>query len=463
MSWWPRLRPHQLELLSRIAEGRQPVTSREPALAATVYALRTRRLVTTPRSDGVWTAMITDAGQYYLEHGEYAGAGRPSPDAGEPTLLRARIPRRSRPEAAACAEEQRVPDARELIRVLQEQEAVRVADPPPKVRSAWRSAIRSLTAQGLVPAGYHLEHQGLDQGNLVVELVSDAYPGGRDGSDSRVAVPEVADTAVPVVRELRRHPDRLTVSAGSMPRALRLVQALAVEAGRRGWRVALTDDGSPGFVIHVSGRGYVVLMREEYDTRVVPDVDDVDDPKLYSWQRIPKRPRDVASGRLVLELADDAYRYRGRHRRWADRQRWRLEDKLGDVLAEVQARAGIDEYEQQAAERAEAERRRQWEQAMARARERFAEDYRVKVLDEQVSRWRRAQTIRDYATALQETGDADELPSDVAGWIGWVRAYADSIDPLLSASRVPDVPEPRPEDLRPYLKGLSPYGPDRGY
>ena len=77
MSWWPKLRPHQLDLLRRIADGSQPVTARESALARTVYALRTRKLVTTPRADGVWTAVITDAGRYYLEHGEYVGAGTP--------------------------------------------------------------------------------------------------------------------------------------------------------------------------------------------------------------------------------------------------------------------------------------------------------------------------------------------------------------------------------------------------
>ena len=66
-----RLNERQLSLLKRIAEGGQPVTSKEPALATTVYALRNRWLVTTSRSAGVWTAAITDAGLYYLEHGHH--------------------------------------------------------------------------------------------------------------------------------------------------------------------------------------------------------------------------------------------------------------------------------------------------------------------------------------------------------------------------------------------------------
>lgn len=120
MSWWPKPRPHQLDAVRRIADGQQPITSQEPALATTVYALRTRRLVTTPRSDGVWTAVITDAGRYYLEHGEYVGSAT-----GGSTPTRSSAPRRTRksPLPAASVKEPkevpRVPAPEELIRRLQ--------------------------------------------------------------------------------------------------------------------------------------------------------------------------------------------------------------------------------------------------------------------------------------------------------------------------------------------------------
>lgn len=92
MAWWPKLLSHQVELLRRIAAGGDPVTSRESALAVSVYALRTRRLVRTPRSDGVWTAVLTDAGRFYFEHGCYqrdAGAA-----VGQQAPAVARTPRR---------------------------------------------------------------------------------------------------------------------------------------------------------------------------------------------------------------------------------------------------------------------------------------------------------------------------------------------------------------------------------
>lgn len=43
-------------------------------------------------------------------------------------------------------------------------------------------------------------------------------------------------------------------------------------------------------------------------------------------------------------------------------------------------------------------------------------------------------------------------------WIAWVREYADELDPVASLRGMAETPEPRHEDLRPFLGGLSPYG-----
>lgn len=466
MSWWPKLRPHQLDALRRIADGQQPITSREPALATTVYALRTRRLVTTPRSGGVWTAVITDAGRYYLDHGEYVGS-----TAGGTASTRSSTPRRTRQSRQAAASAQApmevagVPGPEELIRRLQQEGTLSVPDPPERERAAWRRVVHAVRSKGLVPEGFHLRHHGRDDGDLVVELVAGPHPGERYWKEATVPVPvpEVADDDVPIVRELRRHQDRLQVSDGCVHRALRLVQALASAAEQRGYSLALAEGGSPGFLIQAGGRGYPLLMSEEYDTVDAPDAEDIDDPKLYSWQRIPTRPQLVPSGRLVLELVDNAYRYSGRRRRWADRQRWRLEDKLGDVLAEVRARVDSDEQARRAAEQAKAERRQQWEQAMDRARARFIEEYRAKALDDQLAGWRRAREIRQYAAELKSTDPSGKMADELTEWIGWMLSYADALDPLLPTLYPPVPPEPSAEDLRPYLKGWSPRGPESAY
>jgi len=45
-------------------------------------------------------------------------------------------------------------------------------------------------------------------------------------------------------------------------------------------------------------------------------------------------------------------------------------------------------------------------------------------------------------------------------WLGWIRAYADRIDPSRQPPGRTPVPWVGPDDLRPFLDGWSRYGPD---
>jgi hypothetical protein len=45
-----------------------------------------------------------------------------------------------------------------------------------------------------------------------------------------------------------------------------------------------------------------------------------------------------------------------------------------------------------------------------------------------------------------------------------MQGRADELDPLSEPPEMPPLPDKiQPEDLRPYLKGRSPYGPDASY
>ena len=93
---------------------------------------------------------------------------------------------------------------------------------------------------------------------------------------------------------------------------------------------------------------------------------------------------------------------------------------------------------------------------MERAKERYYQAHLAKVLRAQVAAWQETRLIRDYLAVLEEThGDGDEA----VDWINWIRNYANRIDPLQSSPTMPESPEPSPEDLKPFLNGLSPYGP----
>ncbi|MBR7828177.1 hypothetical protein KDK95_17805 [Actinospica sp. MGRD01-02] len=62
------LNARQIAVLQRIVRGGEPVTSRESALAPSVYALRRRGLVETKWADGMWVAQPTIAGRLCYEH-----------------------------------------------------------------------------------------------------------------------------------------------------------------------------------------------------------------------------------------------------------------------------------------------------------------------------------------------------------------------------------------------------------
>jgi len=465
MSWLPKLNDRQLAVLRRIGDGDAPVTSAAHELARTVYALRSRRLVDTPRRDGVWTAVITDAGRFYLQHGRYADRGA------SPTRRPGTSPD-PQPVRSAVAAVPDVPGPGELIdKVRAAGGVVRVASPDAVTRAAWRRAIHAAKEKGLVPDGYHLRHRGRDDDDLVVELVGGDHPGRRYWAQERqrLAIPDTLIEPHPVVVVLRREERRLAVSSTSRDRALRLIQALVSAAEQDGDTVALPDtDDLPGFCVVVGRWSYRLVMEEEWDTvERLPDPDAEHDGKVYAWQRVQPVAESAPSGRLRLSLPDDPYGHRGRPRRWADRQRWRLDDKLPDILGEIRTRAKVDEDQHAARERAEADRRRQWEQAVAHAKQRFAEDQRVEALTGQLADWQRAAAARAYAQVLRASIAAEPDPeraADVAAWAEWITGYADRIDPTRRHRLLPAPPtDPTAEQLRPYLKGWSPHGPEQTY
>lgn len=69
----------QLALLTLIGDGTDPVTSDSPELATTSRALKDRGLIAMPRKNGKWQAQITEAGRFYLEHGQHPDRPEPAP------------------------------------------------------------------------------------------------------------------------------------------------------------------------------------------------------------------------------------------------------------------------------------------------------------------------------------------------------------------------------------------------
>lgn len=447
------LNDRQLAALRRVGAADPPITSQESGLAVTIYALRDRGLVVAPRRGGVWVAELTAAGRFYLEHGKHPDApdAPPGRESSAPALARPKSqPGISSPAATGTDDI----NMAVLLKHLTAERRFVVADPEPTARAAWRRAIDAAKRQGLVPDGFHLRHCGRDAGDLVVELVEGVHPEvqRRVSRPAPVEVPERLDEPHPVVAALRDRPQLLSVSAASRPRALRLVQVLVSEAARRGHEPVVHRTAGEGFWISIGEDSFQLLMSEgrRVETRL-PTEEELAAKTTYSWQRVQPRTTEEHSGQLVLELPRD-YSFSGRRSRWGDGKRWRLDDKLGELLAELEARAELARAKRAADERVEADRRAAEARAMVRARRRFVEHHRDKELMRQVDGWEKARRIREYCAVVEKTiaeADPGEQATAAVTWVRWACEYADSLDPL-SGPALPEGPpdrEPRPGEL----------------
>lgn len=437
----------QVELLRWVADGSPVGVMKDDFHRISAAALRNRGLITTSGQGRTWNAEVTPAGANYLKQVD---------DRNPP------VPR----QANISVTQQLVDDvigAGGSLRVEQRRwGGTEGVDYEQRARRAQR--------HGKVPAGKRLTSHYVE-GELEIRL-EEAIPGSEVALQP-VPVPQRVQRLHPVAKRFRDDTEKHLVSRAQLPRCIRIIHALATEAERRGhavenvegthsrrsgerWR---SDDGH--LIVAIRGHGYRVKVSEErVGNRGAFDAEteyrrSVNYPQ-YLKPRTRTRYDQDATGRL--QITCDGYGRRGgRPATWADRQSWTLEDKLPELLQELEIRAAEDDHAAIERQREAEERQRQWELAMERAKQRFLEHYREQVLRAQVAAWREAHTIRDYLSMLQERhGTAPES----ADWIAWIGRYVDErLDPLASPPAMPGEPEIKPDHLKPFLDGVSPYGP----
>jgi hypothetical protein len=287
-----------------------------------------------------------------------------------------------------------------------------------------------------------------------------------------VPVPSKVGRYHVVARDFRDRIERHEVSRARLPRATRLVQAIAVAAERRGWgvRTAGESENEVGLVdwasakdghlqLSVDGHPFWLRLQEEgVGTRGAFE----DEEALH--------PYDAGgTGRLKLELRWGEW-FTRQQTRWVDRANSLLEDRLADVFGEIQERVAdaervADEKQARAAAAdAEAEaaaqaREHEWTRLMADARVRYIEEAYAAELLAQVEAFERVARIRAYCDAVVAAhGSGAGL--ETAAWISWAREHADRIDPLLKPPHAPPDVEPAPAALQSYLpEGWNAAGP----
>jgi hypothetical protein len=293
----------------------------------------------------------------------------------------------------------------------------------------------------------------------------------------------------PAVRALRDLRERHEVARESLPRALELVQALATEAERRGWEVwpasesensygALDWTGPKDGHLELEAGGHTMRLRihEEgvharglWEDQVARFADVAADSPLRAEAPLPAGQYDAgATGRLKLELGWGEWWTR-QQTRWADTSALKLEERLPEILAEVERRAAGGGIAVRAVARSDgaASLDAEWPAALAAParedrlasaeiesaemasaeiesgeferdefeleRERLREEHFGAVLDDESRRWEQAERMRRYLAAMERAyGDNAET----ADWVAWGRAHADRLDPL-SGLRAP--------------------------
>ena len=426
------LNARQRALLERIAAGPESVTSRESEMAVTVYALRNRGLVTTLRRGGTWTAVLTEAGQTYLEHGS---STTPSPTpAPSPTPRRAARPvERTGAQAGAV-----VAPADLIARISAAGGTLRIADPDSALRSAWRRSV-----QGAIRAGQRVHYTGRTHGDIVIVL-----PASNPPHDTGAAARPTRGNAAPASPR-----PGLTSFRGIHPLTMRLT-TLCFAPPERGER---PDLRVPSVTTALIPRALDVLdalftRAESRGHQAVPasraDGLGARHPSLrINSQEYPLTITEYRS-KLALRLLTTP----GRHRTWNDGRRHLLEARIDEVLDWCEANAAEAEQRREERTRTAAVQAQTLQDALERARAAFAEDYQRDALRRQADDWRLAGEIRAMCTALRTClSHSQSTDSTAAAWLAWAGQQADRLDPLTTTPTIPHIPEPTQDQLADYL------------
>jgi hypothetical protein len=218
----------------------------------------------------------------------------------------------------------------------------------------------------------------------------------------------------------------LRVSPESLNRALRILDAFIKTVEELDWNVIV--DG------HNNRDTFVLISSEKIEFGIEETV------RRSEHALTPQETRKKALGEYVREVRWDyiptgkltirikEYGGEGLRKTWSDTYRFRLEEKIIDVLEEVRRYAA-----RKIADRRERERKTQ-EKAVMQVRladlhaKREAEKHRIEELELQTRLWSKANLIRSFVEAVRQIGIKD------SDWSGWALNHADRVDPLKESS-----------------------------
>lgn len=444
----------QLDVLQWIGAGCPERSWPDDTFKHSAKALQNRGLARVARRGGIWTAEITDAGRYYLEHGAYP----PRATTPMPALKRRRRSARPAPPPASAPTPLSVPlgpdaptDAQLLLmRLLAADGRLEVATHPT------HAAVDELQKAPYLPQGKILKTRGRGWRHRLLYLADDPRA---VIAERKITVPERLAKAHPIARAYRDDPDHHEVSSSQLARATRLVHALGttfevlgfeLRAGRR------TPDGQ--FVVACDGWDVPIRLSE----RSAPGGAEIPHYNLRRGRRLPawqaRRQKEfISTGQLTMLVGGQYGGREGRQCRFSDTKTRRLEDLLPAVVREVEMRFFERRQDQAEAKLEDEQQEARWQHVLEAAQHRAAEAFRAEVLAKRAARWRewkeQATYVDDVAERLQKLPDEDRTATEA--WLTWARRHLNDTDPTLHGHGMPDVPDATREFLEQHIRGWA--------
>lgn len=445
------LNARQLETLNWISDGCPPGHWEDFRYKTTCYALADRGLAKVDRRPKTWSAELTDAGAYYLQHGRYPGSTLAELEA------RSVAPRASGSLAVSAADY--------AAAIMQELEASdgetfefthasAYFNPHEVEKAAARSPWR--------PSGKKLTLRSTGTWNDRRYVARFDHDPAADVDRSEVRVPARVTRLHPAAAAYRDDFDRHEVTKPYITRACRIVHAIAVEAERRGHSLSFT--ASPGrnynafrsslsagqFVMEVKGHRFALRLTE-LSAGGGGRTNYLQARSKARWHE-PRNTTFVSTGKLSIAIVQWGSRS-GRKEKFADGQRATLDSQLGDLFWELEVRALEQDKVVKERERTEEVRRKEHERAVAAATIKLVEADRVTQLHARAAEWDAYQRLHNYAHAVAARIKQESNPAPEAlEWLSWLQSHLALVDPLQDSPTMPPPAQPTDENLRSYLQ-----------
>lgn len=359
----------QREVLDWLAAGGSQDPLR-PEMKLSAAALAARGLVKVRRPGGKWTVELTETGRYYVEHGRYPGEAEKAKRPPAPRPRRAGSPAGpGTPEPSPAPAETREP----VIVPQEPQEQV----PLRQVVRRPHPAVKELRDRpGRLPMPLHRRCV------LVAHsLVSEALARGC--------------TVTPV--EARREPDGYRGTYLRYPSQALLL----LDAGHATVGIVFSD---------VTKRRPHEDTKEEAARRAKGQ---------YVW--VPRYDY-VGDGRLRMHLTDRDRRKTGAS--WTDGARVKVEERLADVIAAVEAASKRAVRMEQERRRREEEERLRREKAHRVEQLRCGYEVWEQALHAGADAWARYQEMSAFVAEVERAIGEEEHP-----FVAWARGHLEAIDP----------------------------------